>query len=439
MAEKSIWPVVIKIIKTMPKTKKIEIYKKLKEYFRDSDPRERRPSPWRIPIGGSFYDEREVRAVLECYFKGWLSVQKKVVEFEKAFSSYIGVRYGVATNSGTSANILALAALIEAGELKPGDEVVVPATTFITVATPVVQLGLVPVYVDVEENTFNLNPQELEKAINPKKTKAVMVVHTLGCPADMDKIMRIAKRHKLKVIEDCCEAHGAEYRRRKVGTFGDLATFSFYVAHHITTGEGGMVLTNSKKYYQLVGELREFGRFRSYKGLRYGYSDDSLTDFDERYVFRRIGYNFRMADSPAAFGIEQIKKLDKFNKQRIRNAKFYIDNLSDKSKGIFQLPLLKDSKAVHTFYAFPLAIKSGLVLKRSKVVRYLESKGIETRAIFCGTLPDQPSLRAAPGRTKGLLPVSRWLRDNAFFIGCHPGLDRNDLQYVVKIINGLKF
>lgn len=423
----------------MSTKKEEEIYKKLEEHFQTTDPKERRPSSWRVPIGGSFYDEKEVKAVLECYLKGWLSVQKKVVEFEKLFSDYIGVRYGVAVNSGSSANLLALAALIEANDLKIGDEVIVPATTFVTVASPVIQLGLVPVYVDVDAHTFNLDPQELEKAINPQKTKAIMVVHTLGCPADMNKIMKIAQRYKLKVIEDCCEAHGAAYRGKMVGGFGDLATFSFYVAHHMTTGEGGMALTNSDTYYQLVAELREFGRFKSYKGVRFGYSDSYFTDFDERYVFHRIGYNFRMADPPAAFGIEQVKRLDELNRQRIINAKFYIDNFNDKLKTFFQVPLLPNSEIIHTFYAFPLVIRSGVDLVRSKIVRYLESKGIETRALFCGTLPDQPCFKNAPGRTEGSLPVSRWLRDNAFFIGCHPGLNRSDLQYVIETIKEFKF
>jgi len=191
-----------KSIKTMSKEKKIEIYKKIKEYFQKADPKERRPSSWRAPIGGSFYDEKEVKAVLECYFKGWLSVQKKVAEFEKAFADYIGVRYGVATNSGTSANILALASLIEANDLKIGDEVIVPATTFITVATPIIQLGLIPVYVDVDDQTFNINPKELEKSINPKKTKAVMVVHCYGQASELDPILDFARQHNLLVIED---------------------------------------------------------------------------------------------------------------------------------------------------------------------------------------------------------------------------------------------
>ncbi len=418
----------------MHQEKETELYRKLEEYFREISPKERHPSTFRVPVGGSFYNEKEVKAVLECYLKGWLSTQKKVVEFEKIFSDYIGVHHAVAVNSGTSANILALNALIETGDLNRGDEVIVPATTFVTVASPIIQLGMIPVYVDVDANTLNINPEEIEKAINPEKTKAIIAVHTLGRPADMDKIMEIAEKRNLKVIEDCCEAHGAAFRGKKVGTFGDLATFSFYVAHNITTGEGGMVLTNSDKYYQLAAELREFGRLKSYKGERFGYSNDNLKDYDERYVFYRIGYNFRMADPPAAFGIEQIKKLDTLNEQRIRNAKFYIDNFNDKLKSIFQIPYLYDSTVFHVFYAFPIIIKPEAHISRVKVVRYLESKGIETRALFCSSLPDQPCFKNVPGRIAGVLPVSSWLRDKAFFIGCHPGLNESDLYYVIETL-----
>ena len=411
-----------------------ELYSKLEEYFKATDPKERHPSAFRVPIGGSFYDEKEVKAVLECYLKGWLSTQKKVVEFEKIFSDYIGINHAVAVNSGTSANILALNALMEAGDLKREDEVIVPATTFITVASPVIQLGMVPVYVDVDANTLNIDPKEIEKAINPGKTKAIMVVHTLGYPADMDEIMEIAAKYNLKVIEDCCEAHGAMFMGKKVGTFGDLATFSFYVAHNITTGEGGMVVTNSKVYYEIASELREFGRLKSYQGERFGYSDTNLKDYDERYVFHRIGYNFRMADTPAAFGIEQVKKLDILNEKRIQNAKFYIDNFDDKLKSFFQILSLDDSVIFKVFYAFPIVVKAGGGISRKKIVSYLESKGIETRALFCSSLPDQPCFKSTPGRTVGQLPVSRWLRDNAFFIGCHPGLNENDLKYVIETL-----
>lgn len=414
-----------------------EIYKKIDDYFKTVDPGVRRPSPWRVPIGGSVYDEHEVKAVLECYFRGWLSVQKKVQEFEKLFSDYIGVRHGVAVNSGTSANILALATFLETGDLKKGDEVIVPATTFVSVASPIIQLGLVPVYVDVDQETFNIDPQEFKNAIDPKKTKAVIVVHTLGCPADMDPIMETAQYHGLKVIEDCCEAHGAMYHGKKVGSFGDLATFSFYVAHHITTGEGGMVLTNSDEYYQILAELREFGRLKSYQGPRYGYSDEHLKDFDERYVFHRIGYNFRMADPPAAFGIEQFKKLDDFNKKRITYARWYIDEFKNNFLDFFGLPSLRDPDIVHIPYTFPILLKTGAGKSRSEVARYLESQGIETRAIFCGTLPDHPCFVEAPGRIQGELAVSRNIRDNAFFVGCHPGLSQDDLEYVAKTLKEL--
>jgi len=412
-----------------------KIYNEIKKYFEEVAPEKRRPSSWRVSVGASSYDDKEVNAVLECLLNGRLSVQKKVAEFEQAFADYSDVKFGIATNSGTSALILAFQTLLETKELGAGDEVIVPATTFISDVYAILKLGLIPVYVDVEKDTFNIDPVEIEKAIDPKKTKAVIAVHTLGLPADMDKIMAIAKKHNLKVIEDCCEAHGASYKGKKVGQFSDMAVFSFYVAHNMTTWEGGIVLTNSDIYSPIVAELKEFGRLKSYKGPRYGYTDSAMTDYDERYVFHRIGYNFRMADPPAAFGLEQLKKLDALNLRRIENAKFYKENFEKTVADIFSLPTLGDSERVNVFYGFPLAIKQGVNIARAKLTRHLESKGIETRAILCGTLPDQPGLRSSPGRTSETLKVSRWIRDNAFFIGCHPELATDDLKHAVNTIN----
>lgn len=418
----------------MNNEKEREIYKSIEQYFQNADPKARRPSSWRVPIGGSFYDAREVNAVLECFFRGWISVQKKVAEFENAFAEYVGAKWGVATNSGTSAITLTLATLLETGDLQRGDEVMVPATTFISDAMAVIQLGLIPVYVDVDPETFNINPEEMEKAIDPKKTKAALVVHNLGYPSDMDAVMDIAKRYNIKIIEDCCEAHGARYKGKKVGQFGDFAVFSFYVAHNITTGEGGMILTNSDRYHAIVAELREFGRLKSYQGPRYGYSDGQLAEFDERYTFHRLGYNFRMADTPAAFGIEQLKRLDELNSRRTQYARYYWEHLQSLDDTLAFPISLDDPNIVHAFYGFPIAIKPEAALRRSEFANFLESKGIETRAILCGTLPDQPSLRRAPGRTAGDLPVSRWIRDNAFFIGCHPNLSPEDVQHAVHTI-----
>jgi len=413
---------------------KQKIFDGIVEYFAHVDPNDLKPSNWKVPIGGGFYDDREVNAVVNCYLNGSLSIQKSVNKFEHAFSAYVGVKHGIACNSGTSANILALNTLLETGELKRGDEVALPATTFISVASPVIQLGLKPVYLDVDPENMNLDPAQLSSALAVKNNiKCVIAVHTLGNPADMNQIMDIAKEHDLKVIEDCCEAHGAAISGKKVGSFGDMATWSFYVAHHMTTAEGGMVVTNSDQYAEIVQELREFGRNKSYSGERYGFSKDNLVDFDERYVFRRIGWNFRMADAPAAFGLQQLKKLDQMNDTRAQNSNYLIENLAEFSDFI-TLPKTKGDEYTHTYYSFPLVIKEGSAISRKHFVQYLEANGIETRAIMCGSLPDQPSLFKAPGRDHGDLYYSRYLRDNAFFIGCHPCLKTEDLDHVVEMI-----
>ena len=309
----------------MIQEKENEIYKNIKEYFNLVSIKDLKPSSWRVPIGGGFYGADEVNDVVKCYLQGSLSIQKSVIDFENKFSDYVGSRYGIATNSGTSANILALNALIDAGYLKVGDEVAIPATTFISVATPIIQLGLVPIYIDVELDTLNIDPNQLKKAIDDedRNIKCAIVVHTLGNPANMSKIMEIANKKNVKIIEDCCEAHGAEWDGKKVGSYGIISTWSFYVAHNMTTAEGGMVLTNSSMLQSILSELREFGRNKGYKGERYGISQGNLKDFDERYTFHRIGWNFRMADAPAAFGIQQLKKLDYMNGIRMKEREIF--------------------------------------------------------------------------------------------------------------------
>ena len=417
------------------KEKEEQIYKSIEEYFELTSIKDLKPSSWRVPIGGGFYGADEVNEVIKCYLHGSLSIQKSVTEFENAFSKYVGMGHGIATNSGTSANILALNALMDAGYLKAGDEVAVPATTFISVVTPIIQLGLVPVYIDVELDSLNISPNELEKAIDDKNRniKCVIVVHTLGNPADMSRIMEITARQNVEVIEDCCEAHGAEWDGRKVGSYGIISTWSFYVAHNMTTAEGGMALTNSSVLNTIMTELREFGRNKGYKGERYGMSQGNLRDFDERYTFHRIGWNFRMADAPAAFGLQQLKKLDHMNKTRVKNATYLTHELAIFNEFIYTLSHGSSSN-VNTYYSFPILIKDSANISRKELVQYLESNGIETRAIMCGTLSDQPSLCNEVGIDYGDLKCSRYIKDNGFFIGCHPCLEHNDLEYVVNIM-----
>lgn len=390
----------------------------------------RNVAPRRVTVGWPVFDHREVLSALDSLLNVRISQGVKVREFEERFAQYTGTKYAVAVNSGTSANLLALTTLVESGDVLKGDEVILPAATFSAVASPVLQLGLVPVYVDVDERSWNINPQEIERAIS-KKTRVIMVVHSFGNPAELPSIIRMAKRHNLMVVEDCCEAHGSRIGKRRVGSFGDLATMSFFVAHNITTGEGGMVFTNKRKYYEILTSLREFGRLplEIVQKQRFTYFDPVLGYYDTRYIFDRLGYNVRMTDIAASLGIEQLKKLNGLNQKRFRIVRAYQAALT-KYKKYLRLPEMRQGTD-HTFYGYPLVIERGAPFQRRDLVYFLEERGIETRPFFAGCLPDQPGFRNQPKKISGKLFVSRWIRDNAIFIGCHPALIRSQVKHVI--------
>lgn len=384
-----------------------------------------------VSVGFPHYDEHEILNALDSLLNIRISQGEKVAIFEKQFSRYVGTSFAVAVNSGTSANLLAIAALKEAHRIPDGAEVVVPAATFSSVVSPIIQLGLVPVYVDVDPRSWNINPREVARAIG-KKTRILMPVHSFGNPADMPEIMRIARRSRLLVIEDCCEAHGAMIGRRHVGSFGDLSTLSFFVAHNITTGEGGMVFGNDPKLRTILTSLREFGRLppEVSRQKRYVAYDRRLGYYDVRNTYVRLGYNVRMTDIAAALGIEQLKKLHRFNRLRIRIVATYRKGLAP-YQTVLDLPEVRRGTR-HSFYGFPIIIKKNASFSRRELVMYLETHGIETRSFFGGCLPDQPAFRKAPGRVVGDLPVSRWIRDNGFFIGCHPALSPAHVRHVLE-------
>lgn len=394
---------------------------------------EKRSENKKIFLSEPTYDSREAIHAIRTILGGWISQGAKVRTFESIFSEYVGGTAGVAVNSGSSANLLSILALKEGYGLQDGDEVIVPATTFSTVAMPVIQAGLIPVYVDVERRSFNIDPVQVQKAIS-NKTKVIMPVHTLGYPADMPQIMDIANRHDIIVFEDCCEAHGSSINGKKVGSFGDVSTFSFFVAHNMTTGEGGMIVTNNGKIEETCRSLREFGRInqKDVSTNRY-YSDEVLKDYDKRYVFDRIGYNLRMTDITASFGIEQLAKLDEMNSHRRINAAFLISDLTTNAGEFFEVPEERPGY-IHTYYTFPITITEKAPFTRREFADYLEAHRIETRPLFAGCLPDQPAFRKAPGRTSGDLAVSRYLRDNVVFIGIHPGLKEQEMKYISETI-----
>ncbi|MBX4192522.1 DegT/DnrJ/EryC1/StrS family aminotransferase [Candidatus Parcubacteria bacterium] len=392
------------------------------------------PEEGKVNIGWPVFDEKEVLQALDSLLNVRISQGPKVREFEAMAAKYIGTKHAVACNSGSSANLLALTALVESGRIKRGSEVLLPASTFATVASPVIQAGLIPVYIDVDATSWNIDPKEIEKAIT-KKTSVIMPVHTFGNPADMPAIMKIARKHKLLVLEDCCEAHGASIGGKKVGSFGDLATLSFFVAHNITTGEGGMVFTNDPKLDETLRSLREFGRLTNEAATthRFNYPDKVLKNFDARYIFTRLGYNMRMTDITAAIGIEQLKKLDALNRKRVNIVTQYQKALAPYKKFII-LPTIAKGH-FHSFYGYPFMIRKDAPFSRLDLVTFLEARGVETRPFFGACLPDQPGFRDEPGRSAGKLPVARWIRDWSVFIGCHPALTPGHVKQVINAFN----
>lgn len=391
-----------------------------------------RPGIDAVPIGSAVYDADEVKHVLTSLLSGWISMGAETAAFERAFAAYVGCRAAIAVNSGSSANLVALSALLDAGRLRRGDEVVAPAATFTTVLSPILQVGLRPVLVDVEEDTYNIAPSAVAAALGPR-VRAVLVVHTLGQAADMARIAELVHPHELVLFEDCCEAHGTRFRGRVVGSFGHIATSSFYVAHNMTTGEGGMILTDHPDLEESARSLREFGRLRDRSALPYSYNDGVLIDYDERYVFERLGYNVRMTDIAASFGIEQLRKLDAMNERRIATAAYYRERLRLHAEFLRLPTVLADT--VHTYYAYPIVVRNGSPFTRAELGRFLEARRIETRALFGGSLIDQPAYRGQPIRVVGDLPASRLLRDDLLFIGCHPRIGADQRAYVCDTID----
>ena len=392
------------------------------------------PKTDRGTVGYPCYSADELKSVVDTLLDLRLSQGPKVEKFEKLYSEYIGTRYVVACNSGSSANLLALSVLIKSGRVKKGSEVIIPATTFATVVMPILQVGLVPRFVDVDTDTYNINIKEIENAINDK-TGLIMPVPTLACPIDMRSVMDVANYHNLPVLEDCCEAHGASWDGKKMGSYGTLSCFSFFVAHNITTGEGGMVLTNDDELYGLLQSMREFGRLKEYDKdkSRFYYSNGNLKDFDERYAFELVGYNLRMTDVYASLGIPQVSKLDELNRQRNEIANFYTENLRSYSYYL-QLPVIPENSE-HAFYGYPITINKECGLDRKILVNYLEDNGIDTRAIMGGNLSRQSFMVGEKFEVQGDLKNANYITDNSFFIGVHPHINQEARQYVVDIFH----
>jgi CDP-6-deoxy-D-xylo-4-hexulose-3-dehydrase len=389
------------------------------------------PGQTRIPLSVPTFGWEEVWEALESLLSTQVTMGKKVHRFESMFAEYVGVKHAVMVNSGSSANLLALSVLTSpllARHLQPGDEVVTPAVTWATAVFPIANVGLVPVLVDVDLNTFDLIPEEVEKAITPR-TRAVLLVHLMGNPCDMDRIMAIARRHNLLVIEDACEAHGAEYHGRKVGSFGDFATFSFFFSHHIATIEGGMLLTNNDEYAELARALRVFGWVRDLK------AKDVIAlqhpEVDPRFLFVSTGYNFRPMEIQGAFGIHQMGKLERYVEVRRENARYW-------SRELGALPHLRVHREVegtrHAWFGYPIMVLPDAPFSREELVAHLEAKGVETRPIMAGNMDEQPAMRLFPYRKVGDLPNARLIHRNAFLFGNHHGIGSEQRKAIVSYV-----
>jgi len=348
------------------------------------------------------------------------------------FADYIGVKYAVMVNSGSNANLVALSILtnpVIKERIWPGDEIITPAVTWATTVFPIINHSAVPVLVDVDIDTFNLDPDEVQKAIT-EKTRAIMLVHLLGNPCHMSRIIELAKERNLLVIEDSCEAHGAEFNGQKVGSFGDLATFSFFFSHHISTIEGGMILTNNEEFAESAKALRVFGWIRDLRDR------DRITreyrDIDPRFLFVNIGYNMRPTEIQGAFGIHQMGKLEKFIAARRDNARYWTDNLKRFSKYL----LLHDERegTRHVWYGYPITVKPNAPFTRGDLVNFLEAKGVETRPIMAGNMDEQPAMRLFKYRKVGDLPNSRLIMRNSFFFGNHLGIGKEEREAIVSYI-----
>lgn len=377
-------------------------------------------------VGYPCYDEKEILACLTALLELRLSQGKYVKEFENSFLSYLSCAdesYACAVNSGSSANLVLFAALLCSGKLNIGDKVVVPASTFATVASPLYQLGLIPVYVDVELSSYCMSSNNLLEALQSVDgIKACMVVHNLGFCEDIDVIQEVCVKNNILLIEDCCEAHGAQYKGKKLGTYGDFSTWSFFVAHNITTGEGGLIVSNSCEDESIVRSIREFGR-RTDSSERFETpTSGALGKYDTRYIFDRIGYNVRMSDYAAAMGTVQLAKLDSLNSDRVENAR-RLASIFNNYSTYFTYCIPRDH-LIPAYYGFPLLVKSDYDF-RNEFCSYLSSSSIESRPNMGGCLPNQPAFFNQSHIVVGELPVSSLLTSNAFFLGVHSGLEES--------------
>lgn len=406
------------------------------------------PGESTVAMSGKVFDAVDMQMLVDSSLDFWLTTGRFALQFEKRFAKWFGVRKALLVNSGSSANLVAFSALTSPrlGEraIKPGDEVITVAAGFPTTVNPIVQNGCVPVFLDVDVPTYNINVQQLEEAYSPK-VKAVMLAHTLGNPFNLEAITAFCKQHNLWLVEDTCDALGSTYNGQQVGTFGDLATVSFFPAHHMTMGEGGAVLTQSPKLKVLIESFRDWGRdcycepgVDNTCGKRFEWQLGDLPyGYDHKYTYSHIGYNLKVTDMQAAVGVAQLDKLDGFIEARRVNFRKLTDGL--KSAGLEEFFILPEAtpNSDPSWFGYPLAVRPGAPFTRDQATRYLDSQKIGTRLLFAGNLLRQPAYKNVVHRRVENLENTDFVMNNVFWIGVYPAIGDEQIAFMLQSLTKL--
>jgi CDP-6-deoxy-D-xylo-4-hexulose-3-dehydrase len=396
-----------------------------------------------VPPSGKLLDSEELRLMVEASLDGWLTAGRFNNEFEKRLASYLGVKHVMTVNSGSSANLVAFSALTSPrlGEraIRPGDEVIGVAAGFPTTVNPIIQFGAVPVFVDIDIPTYNIDPEKIEAAISPK-TKAIMLAHTLGNPFNLEVVTALCRKYGLWLIEDCCDALGSTYGGRKVGTFGDIGTLSFYPAHHITMGEGGAVFTNNDQLRTIAESFRDWGRDcycgpgkDNTCGKRFCQRLGTLPPgYDHKYTYSHLGYNLKITDMQAACGLAQLAKVERFVEQRRKNFAW----LHERLKACEEFLILPQATAGSdpSWFGFPITLRENAPVGRTELLTYLDQEKVGTRLLFAGNLTRQPYMQGRNYRVSGELAQSDVVMNRTFWIGVQPALGLQQMDWAATCI-----